>query len=235
MGQPSRAIYVLPESRGPITLHTSIEPSAATPRAIACWLGDDTNWLSNDPGAFAWPEPGIAHELPPALWSGWLTEDDDSGSGGSATPSPRTWMGAARGPLEARLIEARRRGLAVTIRPHALHAISDAPGVLDLLRRHDHAGVLLDPLVMLPVAWLATLPPGARSDRAEDHVRKLLADLAALPAVVGIVIAPPRGAEDPDSQAELALSLAIELAPPTLPLVFEAGARGAELASRAMA
>ncbi|MDX9910845.1 MAG: hypothetical protein RBS39_03335 [Phycisphaerales bacterium] len=191
----SRPIYEFPALPGPIA--PSHAPNGST-APLAHWAGDAANLLSD---AFHWPEvPADAPaDTPLAMWSGWIPDPDDP-SPTFRHASPLTWMPAARAALEQRLLDARRMGLALALRPHARHAISDVPGVLDLARRHEHARVLLDPLAMLTDDMLP---------RAADHLRRILSDLATLPTILAVV---------GGAHADL-LALIDELVPPHVPLV----------------
>ena len=200
----ARPTYTLPPIAGPIA------PTHAGDPPLAHWAGDAPNLLD---AAFRWPtrDEGLPAATPLAIWSGWISDEDDPAPGPPQT-SPRTWMPAARATLEQRLIEARNMGLTLALRPHASHVISDVPGVLDLTRRHAHVRVLLDPCAMLT---------GDMLSRAHDHVRRILGDLAPLTDPLAALLAVVM----PEPPPRDFLALLDELVPPHIPLV--GGAPGA--------
>lgn len=112
------------------------------------------------------------------VWSGGMGEEPFE-------EDPRTWMGAGQARFEGQLAGAvcacERRGVTLVVRPHAHHAISDAPSVIRLLTREPRVQVLLDPVAMITSSMAAA---------AEDHVERILSLCAAQAeaGVLGVVV-----------------------------------------------
>lgn len=124
-----------------------------------------------------WSGNPTAEAVPPGgpwvCWTGWT--GDARPEEGWFERTAAAWLPSAAAERE-RVVGTLVRAGAI-LWPHARHLISDIPGCLGLLRKHDGARVLLEPAAMLEPSMIET---------AMDHLERMLAALGA--SVWGVVL-----------------------------------------------
>lgn len=138
--------------------------------------------------ARVWEGNAAAEPIPQGgpwvCWSGWTGDARPEDGWYERTAS---WLPSAATERE-RVVSA-LVGAGAIIRPHARHLISDIPGCLNLLRKHEGVKLLLEPAAMLEPSMMET---------ATDHFDRMLTALG--PSVWGVVLSDAvvqEGGDDP--------------------------------------